>query len=46
MYCALCRSEDNLDEIGQVIEERNTRKESALSILRGDVGNGMINRRE
>ena len=34
MYCARCKSKDNVDEIGQLTEERKTRKEISLSILR------------
>ena len=35
VYCALCRSKDKADEIGQLTKERKTRKEISLSTLRG-----------
>ena len=32
MYCAQCRSKYNVDEIGQLTEERKTQKESSFNI--------------
>jgi len=34
VYCARCRSKDNVEEIGQLIKDRKIRKEISLSGLR------------